>query len=66
MKPFILWRQVLSVMRRHEVKIAFAAFELIDGLHITIGRRYDATDQEIAEMQEYLDNLLRPQLPFYD
>lgn len=51
-------------MKRPEVKIAFASFELLEGLHVTIGRRYDATDHDISEMQDYVENILKPQLPF--
>lgn len=51
-----------------EIKIGFASFDLdltggVD-LHITIGRRYDATDAELAEMQQYVETQIRPQLPF--
>lgn len=51
-------------MKPAEVKIAFASFDLVDDLHITIGRRYDATTAEIAEMGDYVESMLRPQLPF--
>jgi hypothetical protein len=51
-------------MKRPEVKIAFAAFELVEGLHVTIGRRYDASDHDIFEMTDYIENILKPQLPF--
>lgn len=51
-------------MQRPEVKIAFAAFEIAEDLHVTIGRRYDATEAELLAMKTYVDEMLRPHLPF--
>ena len=43
--------------------IGFASFVLSPNLHITIGRRYDATEQELVEMRNYVDGIIRPMLP---
>jgi hypothetical protein len=48
-----------------KIRIGFVAFDLgIADLHITIGRRYDATEQELIEMQRYVDQQIKPQMPF--
>ena len=51
-------------MQASEINIGFAAFEIAEDLHVTIGRRYDATESELLKMKNYVDELLRPQLPF--
>lgn len=45
------------------VKIGFVAFDLGSDLHLTIGRRFDATDLELVAMQNFVDGKIRPRLP---
>ena len=48
-----------------KIRIGFATFDLgLADLHITIGRRYDATEQELIDMQQYVDEQIKPQMPF--
>ncbi len=47
------------------VRIGFAAFEVSSDpeIHISIGRRYDATEDELIEMQQFIDTKIKPYLP---
>ncbi len=46
------------------MKIGFACFDLTEDLHLTICRRYDATDQELIEMKKYVEEKIKPAMPF--
>jgi hypothetical protein len=47
------------------IRIGYACFDLGDGLHITIGRHYDAAVETLGRMQEFVDQKLKPLLPFH-
>lgn len=47
------------------IRIGFACFELDDDLHLSIGRHYDASPEKLVEMQEFVDSVLKPLLPFH-
>ena len=53
-------RQVTSAA----IRIGFACFDLGNDMHVTIGRRYDATEEELVEMQRFVDDHIKPCEPF--
>lgn len=55
-----------SAITSAAVRIGFACFDLGAGndLHVTIGRRYGATDEELVEMQRFVDDRIKPCEPF--
>lgn len=58
-------KNIKCTKKMEQIRIGFVAFDLgFADLHVTIGRRYDATEQELIEMQRYVDEHIMPQMPF--
>jgi len=51
-------------MKPQPIRIGYVSFNLGNDLHITVVRRYDATDNELIEMQKHVDHVLRPSGPY--
>lgn len=47
------------------IHIGFACFDLPNDLHITIGRHFNASPETLALMQQFVDERLKPLLPFH-
>jgi len=48
-----------------EIHIGYASFEIDKDLHLSIGRRYNATLEELDQMKEFVERVIKKLMPFH-